>query len=368
MDITRNLPGKLVSRAAFDPNDPSIIYAVVAEFGSGHVFRTTLSSTSWTDISPPNVDVPFNAIALDGRPATTAIYVGNEFGVLRSVDLGATWSVLDDVHFPTVPVMDLALSERAGVLRAATFGRGVFDFAAPASQTIAVSAQNGLDFDGACAGAKRTLTLQAFNVGTRNLIVNSVQRLLGSKAFTVLPNPSTPLIISPNAEVDFSVQYVPSSPAAAESAVIRLASDDPGAPFFDLMATGAGLTARIVPGGSTAFGRVAVGTTVERVLPICNTGQCAVALNQATFGAGCGDFSLVNPAFPVSAAAGSCVNLVLRFAPKRARSQSCTLSIASAQPEVPPTSLTLTGNSQHKRRFAPGLIAADPWISLPWPR
>ena len=33
-------------------------------FPGGHVFRTTLASTAWIDISPP-IDLPFNAIALD---------------------------------------------------------------------------------------------------------------------------------------------------------------------------------------------------------------------------------------------------------------------------------------------------------------
>ena len=46
-DITRNLPGRFVTRVRFDPNDPNTIYAVLAGFNlpsndpskSGHVFR-----------------------------------------------------------------------------------------------------------------------------------------------------------------------------------------------------------------------------------------------------------------------------------------------------------------------------------------
>ena len=62
-DITRNLPGRFVARVAFDPNDPATIYAVLGGFSGfpgGHVFRTTLAATTWTDISPP-IDLPFNA-------------------------------------------------------------------------------------------------------------------------------------------------------------------------------------------------------------------------------------------------------------------------------------------------------------------
>ena len=86
--------------------------------------------TAWTDISPA-LNLPFNALALDGAETPTTIYAGTDFGVLRSVDRGATWTILDDIHFPRVPVLDLVL--RAGVLRAATYGRGVFQFVQPAA-------------------------------------------------------------------------------------------------------------------------------------------------------------------------------------------------------------------------------------------
>ena len=137
-DITRNLPGRFVARVAFDPNDPATIYAVLGGFSGfpgGHVFRTTLAATTWTDISPP-IDLPFNALALDGSGIATAIYAGTDFGVLRSVDGGASWSVLDDIHFPGAPVFDLAFHN--GELRAATFGRGVFSFVKPTGPSIAV--------------------------------------------------------------------------------------------------------------------------------------------------------------------------------------------------------------------------------------
>ena len=81
-----------------------VIYAVLGGFAGtgppGHVFRTTLTAARWTDISP-DLDAPFGALALDGQDTPTTIYVGTDVGgVLRSVDLGATWTVLDDLHFP----------------------------------------------------------------------------------------------------------------------------------------------------------------------------------------------------------------------------------------------------------------------------
>jgi hypothetical protein len=93
-DITRNLPGRFVARVAFDPNDPATIYAVLgglSGFPGGHVFRTSLASATWTDIAPP-LDLPFNAIALDCE-TPSALYAGSDFGMLRSVDGDANWSI-----------------------------------------------------------------------------------------------------------------------------------------------------------------------------------------------------------------------------------------------------------------------------------
>ena len=245
-DITRNLPGRTVGGVAFDPNDPATIYAVLGGFSGtpgGHVFRTSLTAASWTDISPP-LDLPFNAIAVDGSETPTALYTGTDFGVLRSVDGGANWSVLDDIHFPGAPVFELVYHQ--GELRAATFGRGVFSFVKPTGPSIAVNLENNLEFGTVCQGPQ-FLTLEVFNVGVSDLVITSVQRLMGSTGFSVLATPGTPLVIEAGEHVDFTVRYVPTG-AVAETATIRILSNDPTAPAVDLSATG-------VPGSGAADDR-----------------------------------------------------------------------------------------------------------------
>ena len=71
---------------------------------------------------------------------------------------------------------------------------------------IAVNPENNLEFGPTCAGSTVSLNLEVFNVGTTNLIINSVQRSAGSTDFTVAPNPTTPVTISPDAHVDFTIQ------------------------------------------------------------------------------------------------------------------------------------------------------------------
>ena len=236
-DITRDLPGRFVGRVAFDPNDPATIYAVLgglSGFPGGHVFRTSLAATTWTDISPP-LDLPFNAIALDGSETPTALYAGTDFGVLRSVDGGANWGVLDDLHFPGAPVFELMFHE--GELRAATFGRGVFSFVKPAGPAIAVGPQDDLAFGAVCEGP-RYLTITVSNVGATDLIVTSVQRLMGSAGFKVLSSPATPLSLAAGEDIEFTVAYSPTGTTATEKATIRIITNDPVAPVVDVAATG----------------------------------------------------------------------------------------------------------------------------------
>ena len=125
--------------------------------------------------------------------------------MLRSVDGGANWSVLDDIHFPRAPVFDLVFHN--GELRAATFGRGVFSFVKPTGPVIAVGLQDNLAFGIVCQGSTHYLTIEVYNVGVADLVITSVQRLMGSTDFTVLANPGTPLSLAPGEDIEFTVAY-----------------------------------------------------------------------------------------------------------------------------------------------------------------
>ncbi len=340
-NITRNLPGRDVIRVAFDPNDSAVIYAVLDGFGTGHVFRTTIGGSTWADISPA-VNVPFSAIALDGGTSPTTIYVGNDLGVLRSIDTGANWSVLDDLHLPNVPVTDLTINGPAGVLRAATFGRGAFELASASGPVISVNAQSGLQFGTACG--TKDLIIQVFNVGTSDLIINSVQRLSGSADFTVLPNPATPLVISPNSEVDFSVRYTPTT-AGAQQATIRISSNDPAVPFFDLSATGTRgdpvITTLIANAGD--FGDVCLGSFNDLALTIANSGACDLSVSLITSLST--DFKVASVVlFPLLVHSGDSIQVPIRFAPDNLGAKTTILTVSSNDPVTPTKTVSVAGN------------------------
>jgi photosystem II stability/assembly factor-like uncharacterized protein len=340
-DITRNLPSRPVQRVAFDPNDPTVIYSVLGGFDGfgpgqqGHVFRTTLGGTAWEDISPA-VNVPHGALELDGADTPTTIYVGTDLGVLRSIDRGQTWTVLDDIHFPRAPVTDLVLAQDARILRAATYGRGVFEFTTPHGPVIAVNMQDGLDFGTVCLGSREDLTLQIFNVGVADLVITSVQRLMGSPSVTVLPMPGTPLVIAPGEEVDFTVRYAPTVIGATDTATIRIESNDPTAPIVDLQATalaGTGLPAVAIPDNGY-FGEVCLGSFADCDIVLNNAGTCDLQVLDII--SSDAQFVVPETSYPILIAPGDSVSLPVRFQPAAFGPVSATVTVVtdSAAPDL----------------------------------
>ena len=351
-NITRNLPSRNVQRVAFDPSDPSVIYAVLGGFNgglgqTGHVFRTTIAGSGWQDISPA-LDVPHGALVLDGGSTTpSTIYVGTDLGVLRSVDDGASWTILDDIHFPRAPVTDLVLSRTGGVLRAATYGRGVFEFRRPTWPSLAVNLEDGLDFGTTCGN--QSLTLQLFNVGTGDLLISSVQRLMGSTGFSVLPSPGTPLFLAAGEEIDFEVRFVPTTPGTPELATIRIVTNDPGAPIVDVAASGFGGVAslEVVLPDDGDFGNVCLGSFVDRMITVNNRGDCplritGLASSSPTFVAPRVSF------FPLLVAAGDSIDLPIRFQPQAVGAAASSLTITSNDPSSPET-VRVRGNTPRPR-------------------
>jgi ASPM-SPD-2-Hydin domain-containing protein/HYDIN/CFA65/VesB family protein len=343
-DITRNLPSRNVARVLFDPVDPTVIYAVLGGLNgsgsgqSGHVFRTTVGGTSWTDISPTagvpaaELNIPCNAIALDGTDVPTTIYVGTDIGVLRSVDSGASWSVLDDIHFPRVTVSDLVLNQAAGVLCAATYGRGVFKFAMPTGPVVAVNLENNLLFGTVCKGPA-FLTIEVYNVGVKDLVISSVQRLMGSTAFAVLPTPGTPLVLAAGEDIEFTVQYAPITAGVADVAIIRISSNDPTASFVDVTATGklgTGAVATAIADNGD-FGNVCVGKIADELLTINNPGVCPLSISNITSSSA--DFQVPGVlSYPLRVGAGESIDVMIRFRPTSFGAKSGAIRVFSDDP------------------------------------
>jgi len=136
-DKTGTLPGRSVTQVIADPSNVTTFYVLYSGFSSvtpstpGHVFRSQDSGATWKSIDGNLPDIPADDLAVDPDIANT-LYLATDLGVFVSSNGGTSWSSLGS-GFPNVAVMGLKLHRQSRTLRAATYGRGLWDLSVPCS-------------------------------------------------------------------------------------------------------------------------------------------------------------------------------------------------------------------------------------------
>jgi Abnormal spindle-like microcephaly-assoc'd, ASPM-SPD-2-Hydin len=215
---------------------------------------------------------------------------------------------------------------------------------APTLPQIAVDPQDNLHFGTVCAGPAY-LSLKVFNVGNANLIVDTVSRISGSADFTVVPAPATPLTIGPGDQVDFTIEFQPTTHGVTEVATFRITSNDPVTPNYDLTATGVGgsgaLEIAIADDGS--FGDVCLGHFADQPLILANGGRCPLTVTALTSSSP----EFLTPtvaAYPLVIAGGGSITVPIRFQPTSFGPATATISVTSDDP-TGVHSVTMSGDT-----------------------
>lgn len=153
------LPNRWISRVVVDPLDSNTAYLTLSGFDTnqaspsgspGHVFKTSNAGFSWTNISANLPDVPLSDIVIDPDfPGT--FYVASDIGVFVTRNGGQKW-VLLGTGLPRAAVTGLLLHRSSRILRASTYGRGMWDLriigpsGLPAPIASAAGVVNGASF------------------------------------------------------------------------------------------------------------------------------------------------------------------------------------------------------------------------------
>ncbi|MDI1354978.1 MAG: T9SS type A sorting domain-containing protein [bacterium] len=147
-----------------DPLDPQNAWVTVSGYSAGaKVYQTINGGTSWTNVSANLPNLPANCLVYE--PGTNdRIYVGMDVGVYYKDNSSANWTLYNS-GLPNVPISDLEISPAApGKLRAATYGRGVYEVDVVPTSAAPVSA---FTFSGNFCPNK-TITLQDQSSNTPN--------------------------------------------------------------------------------------------------------------------------------------------------------------------------------------------------------
>jgi photosystem II stability/assembly factor-like uncharacterized protein len=118
------------------PLDGQTFYLLRGSYSTGQVLKSTNFGNSWTDISSDLPKIPADDIFVDPDNGGT-IYLGNDFGVYRTTNSGGNWTRLNN-GFPFIPVIEFSYFNYNGtrLLRAATYGKGVFELDLSHSESL----------------------------------------------------------------------------------------------------------------------------------------------------------------------------------------------------------------------------------------
>jgi photosystem II stability/assembly factor-like uncharacterized protein len=125
-DISGGLPNQTPTSFAVDPTDPMHVYVSFSGYGAGNkLFASNNGGQNWSNYSMNLPNIPVNSVVYE--PGTNnGLYVGTDMGVFYTNDYFSNWLPYGQ-GLPNVVVNELEINMAAGKVRAATFGRGLWE-------------------------------------------------------------------------------------------------------------------------------------------------------------------------------------------------------------------------------------------------
>ncbi|HEY6185761.1 MAG TPA: hypothetical protein VIW67_26200 [Terriglobales bacterium] len=163
-----------VSNIAVDPSDANgtTAYAAIMGFHVPHVWMTPSAGVSWFNFTGNLPDVPVNAVLVDPGPdpLSGTIYVGTDVGVFASSTASPNWTEVGPSagqagFLPNVPVTALRIfkSGTTKLLRASTYGRGLWQFALSISPDFQIAVPDPIQTIYPSQNANFNVSLTAIN-------------------------------------------------------------------------------------------------------------------------------------------------------------------------------------------------------------
>ena len=135
-DIKGSLPNQFITDIAFDPNDDNVIVVTYGNYNydNNKVFITIDQGASWQNITYNLGNIPVRSVVIDHTDAST-IYLGTEIGVYKKSMSENSWTLYNQ-DLPNMSVLELEIMYGSNTLRAATWGRGLWEFTLDGRQSF----------------------------------------------------------------------------------------------------------------------------------------------------------------------------------------------------------------------------------------
>ena len=111
---------------AFDPLNENTIWVTFSGYSDGKkVYRSQDAGETWENMSMNLPNLPVNCVEIE-RSSTGGVYVGTDVGIYYWDSNLSEWEPYM-TGLPNVIVNELEIHEDANIIRAATYGRGIWE-------------------------------------------------------------------------------------------------------------------------------------------------------------------------------------------------------------------------------------------------
>jgi hypothetical protein len=352
-----------VSSIAVDPHDATgaTVYATVQGFGVGHLYRSVNFGATWTNVSANLPNVPASAVLVDPNDANT-VYVALDSGVYatQAISTCATancWSALGTA-LPNAPVVALLAGVnlptgdgRTGMLRAATYGRGLWQTplltaVSPAKPAITV-APTSLTFAAQAVATQSAAQVITVTSSGNAPVVFGTPAITGDFAETDTCAGKT---VAVAATCTVSVVFAPTATGARSGLLTLYANISGGQATVALNGTGTTPASIVLTPLALTFAATVVGqTTAAQTITIANTGGTPATLQTPAI---TGDFAITANTCGSTLAASTACAVSIAFTPTASGTRTGTLSITDSV-GTQTAQLTGTGNAPATDTLAP---------------
>lgn len=123
--VVSGLPSASISYVAVSEDDPETVWVTFAGTQSGEkIYQSTNAGISWTNISDGLPNISANCV-VHLKGTNNQLYLGTDIGIYQRED-GGSWLPWFE-GLPNVEVRELEIHYDAGKIRAATYGRGIWE-------------------------------------------------------------------------------------------------------------------------------------------------------------------------------------------------------------------------------------------------
>jgi hypothetical protein len=332
-----------ISSIAADPHDAtgSTVYAAVMGLqqngtNAPHLYRSADAGAHWTNISSNLPSAPANSVLVDPNDANT-VYIALDTGVYvtTQVTTCATancWSIFG-TSLPNSPVVQLEAAAamptgdgRTGELRAATYGRGIWQVplltaTAPSIPAIALSPTTVTYSNQQVGTVSAPVTVTVTNAGTASLTVSGIVTT-GDFSET---NNCIGTAIAPNAICAVQITFLPTATGQRVGVLTIYGNVAGGQATASLSGTGTPAAAIVLTPSALTFPATSIGaTSVAQSITVGNTGGTLTSLQTPVV---TGDFTLAGNTCTSALGPSSSCTLSIAFAPTASGTRTGTLTM-----------------------------------------